>query len=493
MPPTASRRCRPAARGGATVALLLSLCLGSRPSTATCPTSCLCASDIISCSSGNLSVLPFDLPGYTTWLDLSHNALAALRVGWISGSFGRLVTLVLSRNSVRLIGPEAFAAMPRLLHLDLSSNQIKELNSSIFAGLNELEELLLFGNQISQIEPGAFTGLLRLHRFYLSGNRLKNFPLGLFSETGGPGNLSLVDVSYNRLTGLPLQTLLSLAPHSGIYLQGNPLVCDCPVQALLDYWLWKRYQPLVDFQGQYPCLDDSRSECNGSESHVASVAETYQVEPGQWLQVPCLGFGGPNITWVFWVTPTEVLNSSASDPDSRLMVFPNGTLEIHSVQGEDSGTYACVAPQGRRRSPSGSREVRVVVGKAGRDPAHRSGSEHFNTAFTTLASCVVSIILVLLYLYLTPCQCRDNQGGRRCGGRALVLCSDPREMEAGRRRSNGKRVAFLETEDVGNGVPKPTPTSSAHVATEGILKNGSRTVGQSESGPAGVPEPEGGT
>lgn len=496
MPPTASRGCGGGAGGGVSVALLLSLCLGSRPSVATCPASCLCASDIISCSSGNLSAVPFDLPGYASWLDLSHNALAALQPGWVSGSFGRLVTLVLNTNAVGLIGPEAFAAMPRLVHLDLSSNQIKELNASIFAGLNELRELLLFGNQIRQIEPGAFTGLLRLHRFYLSGNRLKNFPLGLFSETGGPRNLSLLDVSYNRLTALPLQTLLSLSPHTGVYLQGNPLVCDCPLQALLEYWFWKRYEPLVDFQGQFPCLDDSSSECDQSvESGVASGPKTYHVEAGMWLQVPCPGFGGPNLTRVFWVTPTAVLNSSTTDPNSRLVVFPNGTLEIHSVQEEDSGCYACVAPRGHPYSPRGSREVMVVVGNASRDPEHRGGSEHFNTAFTTLASCVVSIVLVLLYLYLTPCRCRDHQGGRRCGGRALVLCSDPREVEAGQRRSNGKRVAFLEpqAEDLGNGVSKATPTSSGLAATEGILKNGSRTVGQSQSGPARVPEPEDGT
>ncbi|CAF94472.1 unnamed protein product, partial [Tetraodon nigroviridis] len=97
--------------------------------------------------------------------------------------------------------------------------------------------------------------------------------------------------------------------------------------------------------------------------------------------------------------------------------------------------------------------------------------EHFNTAFTTLASCVVSIILVLLYLYLTPCRCRDRQEGRGCGGRALILCSDPREVEVGQRRSNGKRVAFLEpqTEDA---VSKSPALYSVHVATEGILKNG---------------------
>lgn len=475
------------------VALLLSLCLGCRPAVAACPPPCLCASDIISCSSRNLSALSFDLPGYATWLDLSHNALAVLRVGWISGSLERLATLVLNRNAVRLVEAEAFAAMRRLVHLDLSSNRLKELNSSAFAGLTELKELLLYGNQISRIDPSAFADLRGLQRLYLSGNRLTNAPLGLYSETEGPRNLTLLDLSDNRLAVVPVQTLLSLTRHSRIYFQGNPLVCDCPLLALLEYWLWKQYHPLVDFRGHYTCIDDSwpRSECNHSgASDVPLEAKTYHVEPGKWLQVPCVGTEGPNVTSVFWVTPTAVVSSSTNGPNSSLTVFPNGTLEIQSARAKDSGTYACVTPRGRPYEPGGSVEVSVVVGNASavsrRGSTHRGSSEHFNTAFTTLASCVVSIILVLLYLYLTPCRCRDNQGGRRCGGRALILCSDPREVEAGQRRSNGKRVAFLEpqTEDA---VSKSPAMYSAHVATEGILKNGSRTVGQPLTDPAHTP------
>lgn len=477
------------------VALLLSLCLGRRPALATCPLPCLCASDIICCSGRNLSALPFDLPGYATWLDLSHNALAVLHVGWISGSFERLGTLVLNRNAMWLIEAEAFATMPRLVHLDLSSNRLRQLNSSIFAGLTELKELLLFGNQISWIDPNTFSDLAGLQKFYLSGNRLANVPLGLFSETGGPRNLTLLDLSDNRLAALPVQTLLSLSRHSRIYLQGNPLVCDCPLLALLEYWLWKQYEPLVDFRGRHTCIDASwpSSECNQlGVSDDPLEAKTYHVEPGKWLRVPCVGAQAPNITSVFWVTPTAVVNSSTNDPNSNLTVFANGTLEIRSARVEDSGPYACVTARGRPYDPGGSVEVSVVVGNAtvsSRGSAHRGSSEHFNTAFTTLASCVVSIILVLLYLYLTPCRCRDNQGGRRCGGRALILCSDPREVEAGQRRSNEKRVAFLEpqTEDV---VAKPPPVYSAHVATEGILKNGSRTVGQTLTDPAQAPQPE---
>ncbi|KAM9334947.1 amphoterin-induced protein 2-like [Symphorus nematophorus] len=478
--------------------LLFALCLGFPPSVATCPPYCLCASDIISCSGHNLSTLPFDLPNYATRLDLSHNALTVLPVDWISGPFVRLATLVLSRNSISRVEVNAFAVTPHLFHLDLSSNRLTVLNSTIFTGLRELKELLLFGNQIFQISQGAFSDLHSLQRLYLSGNRLMAFPLGLYWEPGGPRNLTFLDLSYNRISKAPVQDLLSLTQQVGMYLQENPLVCDCALLALLEYWMWKQYHPLVDFKGGYPCIDDSESGSGCSQQVVSDMpleTKTYQVEPGKWLRVPCPGLASPaqEELVVFWVTPRTVVNSSTNDPNAHLIVFPNGTLEIRSALIEDSGTYGCVTARRRRYDPSESLEVSVVVGNSSTTSttsgmAHRSGAEHFNTAFTTLASCVVSIILVLLYLYLTPCRCRENRGGgsRGCGGRAIILCSDPREVESGQRRSNGKRVAFLEpqAEDSDIGAPKTPAVNLGHVTTEGILKNGSRTVGQTLTDPA---------
>lgn len=478
----------------AAAALLLSLCLGFPPSVATCPPYCLCASDIISCSARNLSALPSDLPSYPTRLDLSHNALTFLPMDWSSRPFDRLATLVLSRNSISRVEVNAFTVTPHLLHLDLSSNRLTVLNSSIFTGLKELKELLLFGNQIIQINPGAFSDLYSLQRLYLSGNRLTAFPLGLYWEPGGPRNLTFLDLSYNRLSEVPVQSLLSLTRQGGIYLQENPLVCDCALLALLEYWMWKQYRPLVDFRGEYPCRGESGSGCSQQVvSDMPLEAQTYQVEPGKWLRVPCPGWASPaqEGPGVFWVTPRTVVNSSTSDPSAHLIVFPNGTLEIRGALMEDSGMYGCVAARGRHYDPNESPEVNVVVGNVSTASAsglaHSSGAEHFNTAFTTLASCVVSIILVLLYLYLTPCRCRDNRGGgsRGCGGRAIILCSDPREVESGQRRSNGKRVAFLEpqAEDSETGGPKTPAITSGQVTTEGILKNGSRTVGQTHTDP----------
>ncbi|KAM7366896.1 hypothetical protein PAMP_014833 [Pampus punctatissimus] len=479
-------RCNPAA-----AALLLSLCLGLPPLVATCPPYCLCASDIISCSGHNLSMLPFDLPSYATRLDLSHNALTVLPADWISQPFDRLSTLVLSRNSIGQIDMDTFMVTPHLLHLDLSSNCLTVLNSSIFTGLKELKELLLFGNQIVQINPGAFSDLHSLKRIYLSGNKLTDFPLGLYEEPGGPRNLTFLDLSSNRLSTVPVQTLLSLTRQGGIYLQENPLVCDCALLALLEYWMWKQYRPMVDFKGEYPCRDNAGPGPNCSQQGVSDMpleTQTYQVEPGKWLWVPCMGLAKTPQEGlaVFWVTPRTVLNSSANDLSDHLIVLPNGTLEIRRALLEDSGIYGCVAARGRYYDPSESLEVSVVVGNlsaaSSSGLAHRSGAEHFNTAFTTLASCVVSIILVLLYLYLTPCRCRESRGGASggCGGRAIILCSDPREVESGQQRSNGKRVAFLEpqVEDSNIDGPKTPVINLGHVTTEGILKNGSRTVGQ---------------
>lgn len=485
------------------LAIFLLFCVRYPASMATCPPSCLCASDIISCSGSNLSTVPFDLPGYIKRLDLSHNSLITLQTVWISQPFDRLATLVLSRNFIGQIEPDAFTLTPHLQHLDLSTNRLAVLNASTFSGLGELQVLLLFGNLITQINSGAFGGLGSLERLYLSWNRLRAFPLELYQGPRGPRNLTYLDLSSNMVFQVPVQSLLSLnaQQQGGIYLHGNPLVCNCALVAMLEYWALKEYLPIVDFHDDYPCGKGGeggreRLNCPGSQQGVSKdflVGGAYQIEPGDWFQVPCPGLLPPlqDELVVFWVTPRGVLRTSTGDPSGRLKVLPNGTLEIWGALVEDSGTYTCVAARERRHNPNDSLEVTILVGNssvAGTGLGRGSSGEHFNTAFTTLASCVISIILVLLYLYLTPCRCRGG-GPRRCGGRAILLCSDPREADAGERRSaNGKRVAFLEpqAEDSDKCGPKTPAVSSAHATTEGILKNGSRTVGQTLTDPIHV-------
>ncbi|KAJ8007146.1 hypothetical protein DPEC_G00114520 [Dallia pectoralis] len=466
------------------------MCLSRMIVTATCPLPCLCASDIISCSGRNLSTMPPDFPGYVTRLDVSHNALSTLLSNWSDRQLDRLTVLVLSRNSISHLAPDTFGPSPHLRHLDISFNWLSSLNTSAFRGLGELEVLLLFGNRICQTTTGGFQGLSRLERLYLGGNRLADFPLELYQGDGALPQLHFLDLSTNFVRQVPVQSLLSLAAwqQGGIYLHGNPLVCDCALRAMLEYWERRGFRPLLDYREQYPCsLVQEWLNCSGSppERLYGTVEVGYQVESGYCLMLPCPGISLPlqKGAAVFWLTPGQgsLALGLTGGQNGRLRVLANGTLEIQGALQRDSGTYTCVAVRGQNRRPNQNVEVTVYVGNGTR-PAQSGGArstagQHFNTAFTTLASCVVSIILVLLYLYLTPCRCGGGRaaGGGRCGRQAMLLCADPREAElADRSGASGKRVAFLETVDR---YPEKCGAKQSAVdtaATEGILKNGGR-------------------
>lgn len=247
------------------VAALLLLCCGAPPCVAVCPAPCLCAVDVISCGGSNLSAVPSDLPSSGTRLDLSHNLLRAVTRDWTPRPWDRLTSLVLNRNLIGLIHADAFNATPRLLHLDLSSNQLTVLNASVFAALTDLEELLVFDNRLVQVVPGAFRGLHRLHRLYLSGNKFKAFPLETLGGPGGVPDLTFLDLSYNNISVVPVQSLLTFGRRGWIYVQQNPLVCDCGVSALLQYWTWKQYRPLVDFRGEFPCREPPPHQSRGGD------------------------------------------------------------------------------------------------------------------------------------------------------------------------------------------------------------------------------------
>lgn len=251
----------------------------------------------------------------------------------------------------------------------------------------------------------------------------------------------------------------------------------------MEYWTWKQYRPVVDFGAG--CKDEDPKCGAQNDSVVQDIVYEYQVDPGRELSLQCPGIStAQEGAMFFWVTPHAVLMSSEqalnNAPLQRYTVLPNGTLEIHSAQVGDSGTYSCVVSRGRHLGTGESLDVSVVVGNLSLNSSGERShpTRYFNTAFTTLASCMVSIALIMLYLY-TPCQC--GQSGRGCGGRAVVVCSDPREVEVGQRRANGKRVAFLEPQvEECNGdsdASKDAAVTLGHAGTDSILKNGSRTMG----------------
>ncbi|XP_029906941.1 amphoterin-induced protein 3 isoform X2 [Myripristis murdjan] len=382
-----------------------------------CPPGCICASDILSCTALGLQQVPREMPVSPVTLDLSHNRIVQLE----EGSFGRLPrleTLRVAHNQLTGIKPGAFQNSSLLRHLDLSSNQLHVLEQHYFLELSGLEELLLFNNRIIHVESQALAALGSLRKAYLSHNRLTNFPFFSIQEHSHP-YLSMLDLSSNRLPKLPLEAIsnLPLAVQSGLYLHNNSLVCECSMYVLLRHWEQRGYASVKDFRQEHTCLvfgmqaGTVRFFQQGPLFENCSLTVMTQlslkgeqesnvlVKPGKAALLHCLtNLTGKHVKF-FWVSPHQEYVVPPGN-NGALKMYANGTLEIVAAKAEDSGIYWCMAlDQQLKRNET--RLVNVTVA-----PYH-DGEHHepFNTGFTTLLGCVVSLVLVLMYLYLTPCRC----------------------------------------------------------------------------------------
>ncbi|XP_061639895.1 amphoterin-induced protein 3 [Phyllopteryx taeniolatus] len=416
---------------------------------------CLRAADILSCAGLGLDRVPEDVPARAVTLDLSHNRLAALRGHSFEG-LPHLRTVRLAHNRLASIRPGAFrnSSGALLRHLDLSSNKLRAVEAAHFRDLPGLEELLLFDNLLVKVESAALVGLGGLRRLYLSHNRLHDFP---FSSVREHPELVLLDLSSNGLLRLPLDNLTGLPGRlqQGLYLHANPLVCDCATYRMFRLWELRGYASVTDFRQNYTCLmygvrglsarflPNFPQPCNGTA--VTPQSSAVAVKAGRPALLHCsTTLTGKHVSF-FWVSPAQEYVAPPGNNGS-LKMFANGSLEIAAARAEDSGDYRCMAldPVGRRNE---TQEVKVTV------VTHHAGDDHesFNTGFTTLLGCVVSLILVLMYLYLTPCRRRPpcNKGAAPAANESAqssILSPTPPAAAEGpdRKVSTNKHVVFLE-------------------------------------------------
>lgn len=432
---------------------------------------CLCTSDIFSCTGEDLEQVPEDLPVFAVTLDLSHNKIVQLEGGSFEG-LCRLETLRLAHNQLTSIQPGTFRNISGTLlrHLDLSSNQLRVLEQHYFIDLPGLEELLLFNNRITQVESRALAGLGSLRKAYLSHNCLTDFPFFSLQEHNNP-HLSLLDLSSNRLPKLPLEDIsnLPVSVQKGLYLHNNSLVCECSMYALFRHWEERNFTTVLDFKREHTCLvfgiqrgtvrffQHSRffEKCDLSEmSGLLRYQESsVAVKAGKALLLHCVTtLTGQHVTFL-WVSPNQEYVAPPGNNGS-LKMYSNGSLEIVAARAEDSGIYWCMSlDQQHRRNET--LEVNVTV-----TPHHDVPLEPFNTGFTTLLGCVVSLVLVLMYLYLTPCRCppcfrtstqatttpsHGNEAGAGSAQSSILTPTPPASTEGpGRKVSTNKHVVFLE-------------------------------------------------
>lgn len=433
------------------------------------PLSCICpevggcfwTADILSCSGLGLDLLPMGMPVSGVTLDFSHNHLTQLKRGSFQG-LSRLKALILAHNELSVIHPGAFQNVSgtRLVYLDLSSNHLQMLEHHYFSDLPGLEELLLFNNRIVQVESRALAVLARLRKAYLSHNHITDFPF--FSLQQNQPHLSLLDLSSNRLPKLPLQDLANLPPsiQKGLYLHNNSLLCDCSMFQLFRTWKQMGFASITDFQREHVCLVYGmqsgtvrffQQERYFEKCDVTAATQQdsrVSVKVGQALLLHCAtALTGHNVT-VIWVSPGQEYVVPPGN-DGSLNMYANGSLEIVAARAEDSGIYWCVAvDQQQQRNETREVNVTVVV------PPHCRQHEHFNTGFTTLLGCMVSLVLVLMYLYLTPCPTcpttttgltGSQDGTLGCIQTSILSPTPPTTTEGpGHKVSTNRHVVFLE-------------------------------------------------
>ncbi|XP_031424399.1 amphoterin-induced protein 3 [Clupea harengus] len=482
--------------------VVLTLLLGSVPlplAGGSCPAECLCASDILSCSSISLKQLPATLPSTAATLDFNHNQLSQLEEGSFAG-LPRLDSLQLAHNRLVALARGTFRNASSLRHLDLSSNLLRVVEQHYFQELVGMEELLLFNNRITQVESLAAGLSSNLRKAYLSHNLLTDFPFFSIQEHSHPF-LSTLDLSSNRMTRLPVEDIWALPPavQSGLFLHNNTLICECSMYGLFLHWEQRGFASAREYHRDHTCLlygerrasvrfFQHRRFFENCTLHMPQVGErdggSLLAYVGDSITLECqTSLQGGQHTRYFWVSPHQEYIAPPGNTQGSLHMHANGSLELVSAQVKDSGVYWCMALNRRRNE---TREVNVTV-----VPRHVE-YEPFNTGFTTLLGCVVTLVLVLMYLYLTPCHCwcrkqppapttTTPSPANECSAAQssiLTPSTPPATTEGpGRRVSNIKHVVFREpVREVQNGRLLHIKPQVRHDASEPVTSVFSDTL-----------------
>jgi len=224
--------------------------------------------DISGCSVSSVSVATFMNVPALEWLVLSYNNLRGLDVNTLR-VLPELSALNLNYNETSEIIPCTFEKYSLLKYLDLSHNKIEHLENDVFCGLVKINYINLEANKLQYLHPDTFSGLPNLETLYLSENSDLQIPndrhfitshslqhLGIsgcnarsvsYTTFANVPALEWLDLSYNNLRGLDINTLLILPKLSVLYLYENPLHCN---SQLLELLRWCQHRIETTFYGE---------------------------------------------------------------------------------------------------------------------------------------------------------------------------------------------------------------------------------------------------
>ncbi|XP_033504000.2 uncharacterized protein LOC117270477 [Epinephelus lanceolatus] len=188
-----------------------------------CPDLCSCSftpsGAEVTCSESSLTHFPVDgLPSNTTQLYIRSTKLSSVAASHLS-AVPLLKYLQLYNNNLTSLPSDLLTDVPHLETLDLTRNRLVHLAPDIFSHAS-LRGLVLKDNLFEKADAEWFPGNSGLTWLDLSGNRLSGVPAALLQKLP---NLDNLDLSDNSLQDLQPDALESLHRLQTLNLAGNNL------------------------------------------------------------------------------------------------------------------------------------------------------------------------------------------------------------------------------------------------------------------------------
>ncbi|XP_070705837.1 phospholipase A2 inhibitor beta-like [Pempheris klunzingeri] len=196
-------------------------CRYQKRGTHSCPDLCSCSSppSEVVCSQSSLTHFPVDgLPSNTSLLSIQSTNLSSITASHLS-VVPLLNNLQLYHNHLKSLPSDLLRDVPHLNTLDLTGNQLVHLLPNTFSHTS-LRRLVLKNNLIEKADAEWFLGNSSLTWLDLSGNRLTGVPAALLQKLP---NLESLDLSDNNLQDLQPDALKNLHRLESLNLAGNKL------------------------------------------------------------------------------------------------------------------------------------------------------------------------------------------------------------------------------------------------------------------------------
>ncbi|KAF7988133.1 hypothetical protein HCN44_007627 [Aphidius gifuensis] len=204
-------------------------------------------------------------------LDLSWNQLETITTGLFEG-LENLEQLIIDGNKIKEIEQNALCFLKNLLIAKFSNNNLTtvlntlENNNTIFHCLFNIQQLHLENNQITDIFKN-WTSFMNLNYLNLRNNHVKSINIGSI-KSSDYSNLSIY-LENNKIQTIEFDNChneLSFSYFFELFIDNNPLICDCKIYKLL-FYLEERstVSSLNDFYVKNYQINIGNLKCHGPE------------------------------------------------------------------------------------------------------------------------------------------------------------------------------------------------------------------------------------